>query len=365
MSVPALKPTELKAALNVCVRARRRFMIHGDPGIGKSQVVEQTADELFAGTYGFKIDEQGIVRYPPTKVIGAPVGGTPVPSNAKPYFRDVRAATLDPVDLRGLPTVKDGKTSWAAPDFLLLDERGGLFFMDEINRGTEMVANACFSLCDKGELGAVKMPETWVIGSAVNDKDTGARKLSSALSARFQHFDAQTDLEDVCKVAVRRCWHPSVIAFLRFNTKLLHAYNPLERVSPNPRGWEFVSDIMKQDPPFKLLMALISGAVGEGAAIEFVGFTRLWMELPNIDQIIMDPGTSKVPTEPSAIYVVTAALARRATSKNMGRILQYLERVPVEFNVASVIAALRRDPELAGCQEFTTWCIKHADVTVA
>jgi hypothetical protein len=356
MACPTLKPSELKEVVNICVKARRRFMIHGDPGIGKSQVVEQVADGLFAELYGFSIDKEGRVH---------DKGGKYLASNRKPYFRDVRAATLDPVDLRGLPMVKDGQTSWAAPDFLVLDQRGGIFFMDEINRGTEMVANACFSLCDKGELGSVKMPETWVIGSAVNDKDTGARKMSSALSARFEHFDAQTNLEDVCKIAVARCWHPSVIAFLRMRPDLLHKYNPVERVSPNPRGWEFVSDIMHQDPPLRLLKALICGAVGEGAAIEFVAFTQLWMQLPNIDQIIMDPKGSPVSTDPSVLYVVTAALARRATPKNIGRILQYLERVPVEFNVASVISALRRDPSMAVCAEFTNWCIAHADVTVA
>ena len=38
---------------------------------------------------------------------------------------DIRAILLDPVDLRGLPTVEQGRAAWAIPAFLPGDDAGG------------------------------------------------------------------------------------------------------------------------------------------------------------------------------------------------------------------------------------------------
>lgn len=340
--IPELKPSELAQAVKICVAAGRVFMVHGSPGCGKSQIVGQVADEIFAP------------KYPEALAL-----------SSKPYFIDLRAAQLDAVDIRGVPAVVKGKTIWAIPEFLPTDDRGGILFLDEINRGPEMVQNALFSLCDKGEVGAYKLPKNWVVGAAVNDQDAGARKMSAALSARFEHFDVKTDLEDVCQIAIKRGWHPMVIAFLRRFPHLLHAFDAKARVSPNPRSWEFVSQILQQDPPLKLMLALVGGAVGEGTAIEVASFFRLYQSLPDIDGIIMDPLKAVVPTEPSVIYAVSAALARRMSDKNVGRIVQYLDRLPVEYNVASVVAGARLTPGIRTTEAFTAWVIKHAAMTVA
>ncbi len=55
------------------------FHIWGPPGVGKSQVVKQVAEEMEIG------------------------------------FVDMRLAQLDPTDLRGIPAVIDGKARWLAP----------------------------------------------------------------------------------------------------------------------------------------------------------------------------------------------------------------------------------------------------------
>ena len=42
----------------------------------------------------------------------------------KRQFADLRAVLLDPVDLRGLPTVSGDKTRWVIPEFLPRDGKG-------------------------------------------------------------------------------------------------------------------------------------------------------------------------------------------------------------------------------------------------
>ncbi|MDE2100012.1 MAG: hypothetical protein KGL39_22350 [Patescibacteria group bacterium] len=363
-----LTPSELAANLKICFAARRSVMVHGDPGIGKSQIVQQVADAMFARKYDFDYTG-GVVRPVVVTKKGSNVLGEPLgPSDPRPWFRDIRAALLDAVDLRGLPMVEDGKAKWAIPDFLPTDPRGGVVFFDEINRGSEMTMNGLFSLAiPPHTLGEFHLNPAWIPASAVNDQDVGARRMSSALLARFIHLelggtpDAKW-LDDVCKLAVTRDWHPMVIAFLRSFTKMLHQYDPKARVSPNPRGWEFVSDVMKQDPSPTQLFSLVAGQVGEAAAREFCAFAALFRKLPSLDNILTNPKTADVPSNPSVMYAIVATLARRATTKNFTQVLTYLDRVPVEFNVACVVDAVRRTNELQYEPAYTKWAIAHGEV---
>ena len=340
MSLQALKPSQVANWLEIMFAAGRNPMLHGEPGLGKSEVTSQTADKLCSGLY------------PEYK------------SGPRPWFIEVRAAQVDAVDLRGLPEVRDGLTHWVKPAFLPTDPRGGIIFLDEINRGAEIVQNALFQLCDQGVIGDYRMPERWHIASAVNDKDVGARKMSAALTRRFVHADMATDLDDVVRFGASQNWHPMVTAFLRSFPGSLHKFDPAERVSPNPRAWSFVSYIMKQTPKMDMLPALVAGAVGEGAAIEFIGFVQLWSTLPPIENIFTDPLHTPVPSGASSRYAISAAIARRVTEKTLSNAILYLDRMPVEYNIASVTEAAMRNPDLTGCSAYTNWMLAHADVTL-
>src|SRR5271154_2550614 len=87
-----LKPSHLIKAVTVTLAAGRSALIHGDPGIGKSAMVRQIADAQFASAYGYSFDANGVLH-----------DETGAVTNYRPWFRDVRAAQLDPTDLRGLP----------------------------------------------------------------------------------------------------------------------------------------------------------------------------------------------------------------------------------------------------------------------
>lgn len=366
MALTALKPSEVIPAVACLFRAKRAPMLHGDPGIGKSQLIEQIADAMFAEKYWYQVRD-GVVG----KMVEQRVGKKkeleftwePVAADFKrPWFKDVRAALLDAVDINGLPYVVDGVVRFARPEFLPSDPRGGIVCLDEINRGQEMTQNALFQWILSNRVGEHVIPDTWLISSAVNDKDAGARKMSAALSARFSHIDMQTDLQDVCALAVQRDWHPAVIAFLRFRPELLHKFDPKERVSPNPRAWDFVSQVVHQDLPQNLEVQLVAGHVGEGAALEFCAFLRIYRSLPSIDGIFLDPQNALVPDQPNALYAVAAAVGRRTTEANIGRAIKYLERLPEEFNVCAVRDMCRRDRSLESTPDITKWQIAHAGV---
>jgi hypothetical protein len=347
------------AALRNAIAARRTTMLHGDPGIGKTQMVWAQAAEAFAHVYGWKWTD-GVLKDAKGKEY-------PFGFPHCPWYREARTATMNPEDW-GLPRFDNatGRMSWAMSDVLPTDERGGIFFLDEVNRGTESTVNSCFALVDR-KLHSYILPQKWLIIAAVNDKDIGARKMSSAFLSRFRHLDVRTDLDDVLKLAVERDWHPAVLAFLRFRPELLHQYEPKARTSPNPRAWEFVSnmlhagEVMTKD----VELASIAGDVGEGTASEFHGFMALYRELPSIEGILKDPSGSPVPKQTASLFAIASALARRATQKNFAAVVTYMDRLPLEYAVFGIKTAVNRDKSIvAASREFSNWCAKHKDITL-
>jgi len=104
-----MKPSAVCHALRtLLVEERQPVFIWGSPGTGKSAMLHQLAAELEIA------------------------------------LRDIRPLLLDPVDLRGLPLIgKDGRSTWATPDFLPQDGKG-ILFLDELNAAPALVQASCY-----------------------------------------------------------------------------------------------------------------------------------------------------------------------------------------------------------------------------
>jgi len=321
-------PRKAAEALKACIAAEQPVCLWGSPGIGKSQLVQQTSKAM----------------------------------NLE--CKDVRAVLLDPVDLRGLPHVNgDGRAHWAQPEFLPRDG-AGVLFLDELNRAPVMVQNACFQLVLDRKLGEYTLPADWRVIAACNRESDGGgiQRMPQALANRFLHLNLVPDLDDWCNWALTAGnIQPVLVAFLRFRPDLLHQFSRDEKAFPTPRSWEFVSKIVgkaSQD----VELALIAGTVGHGAAIEFMAFYRLFQSLPSIDAILLDPTGASVPTDTATLYAVASAMASRADSGNLSRIVTYLDRLPKEYAVCSIRDASRRTPTLTSTPDFTRWAVANADL---
>jgi hypothetical protein len=97
--------------------------------------------------------------------------------------------------------------------------------------------------------------------------------------------------------------------------------------------------------------SVIQGAVGEGAGLEFVAFLRIWADMVNPDLVLTAPDAAAIPTEPSALYAVSTAIAMRVQRESMLRYCRYLERLchaeRGEFAAVSMKTALARDAGLS------------------
>jgi hypothetical protein len=185
--------------------------------------------------------------------------------------------------------------------------------------------------------------------------------MSSALANRFVHLSFDVDLGDWVNWALGRGIRPEVVAFLRFRPELLHSFDPArgEKSFPSPRTWEFVSDLMSADGR-ECEAELIQGAVGEGAGVEFLGFLRMFRDLPDIDGLVKDPLGSVVPSGPAALYAVCSALARRVSSVTFGAVLSYVDRLQAEYQALFIKDVIRVRPEVQSTAAFINWGVKNS-----
>ena len=327
-----------------CFAEKEPFAVWSSPGIGKSMGLCQVATEVFN-----------------------PTGDRPV----EDYFIDVRASLLDPVDLRGIPKVIDGITHWCPPVFLPLEgqerfDRGCVLFLDELTQAPKSVQSALLQLINDGQIGEAKLHPAVVIVAAGNRVTDGtfSEKLSKAVGTRFAtHLELVPDLDKWCKWAIRNNVAPEVIAFNRLRPELHNAFDPkaLGNSFPCPRIWAKVSKFVNKLAKDTAL-PFFSGALGDGPAAEFMSFLRLYGTMPNLDEVLLHPATADVPTDPSVLYAVAGAMARKVTKDNARRAFTYMKRLSVEFQTVWLRDAVQINPDLYRVPEFNEWAIENAEL---
>ena len=339
-----MRPSQITTALSYLIDANQPVMLHGSPGVGKSDVVRQVAKQ------------RGI------------------------ELIDLRLSQLDPVDLRGVPSVDTKKhiTSWNTPSFLPTDGKG-ILFLDEINSAAQATQAAAYQLVLDRKLGDYVMPPGWAIIAAGNRSTDRAivNQMSTALKNRFTHLNYEVNNDDWCDWALRNNITVEVLGFIRFRPMLLNEFEQRneskeekERVQrlkdaqafATPRSWEFLSKVVQQKPGSSVEYELYTGIVGEGAAAEFMGYLKYYRDLPNLDALLMNPGAAKVPEEPATLYALATGLATKATQDNIERVVKYALRLPAEFQVLLMKDAITRDNDLTQTKSFNAWAIANADV---
>lgn len=333
-----MKPSAVILALEACIAANVPAMVHGAPGVGKTAIARQLATKL-----------------------------------NRP-FQHIYAATLDPVDLIGVPYVEQKNigsathprmtnvTRWAAPG-LLPQEPGSLVFIDEIASVEPAMQKALFSLIQFGMAGDYRAPEdTYFFGAGNLETDkAGVTRMLTPLKSRLVHLDMEVNHDDWTVWALANAIPTEVIAFLKFRPSLLHAFDVNAPTFPCPRTWEFAARLIDKGIPPSVEIDVLTGTVGKGAAIELFAFLKIYRGLPSVDAILLNPKSADVPKEPSVLYALSAALAHRATPANFESVISYTDRLKPEFSVLSVSMAIRRDPRISMTRAFAKWASTHSD----
>jgi hypothetical protein len=261
----------------------------------------------------------------------------------------------------------DGSLKYKLPDWFPVKGKApeqGILLFDDRNQANADLQKVLANICQARTLHGVEMPDGWQVISTGNRQSdrAGANRVLSHLRNRETVLELETHLDDWTTWAIDNDVKPEVISFIRFRPNLLHDFDAQRDQNATPRSWvDGVSDVLGTVSP-EAEYECFKGAVGEGAAAEFVGFMRIFRKLPNPDAILLNPTTADVPTDPATLYALAGSLAERASEGNFERVCTYAERMPPEFSVLTISYASRKKPELSDTQAFTKWAIKHQDV---
>ena len=183
----------------------------------------------------------------------------------------------DPGDLIGLPRLDEmsGKTLFMPPYWFPTDGKPVVLFLDELNRARPEVLQTIMDLTLNRTLAGRKLPEGSRVISAVNDgEEYQLTDLDPALVSRFNIYEFKPTAQEWLLWAAKAGLDSRVIDFISENPDMLDGDaftredQGLEK-SPDRRGWERVSTVLKTNDVTPLLKTVIAGIVGMPAASKF------------------------------------------------------------------------------------------------
>lgn len=329
MRIQHVTPILVKRYMNEKTR-RRAVFLRGASGIGKSEVVFQTSALLSEHIP----DWRGVI--------------------------DLRLAQMEPTDLRGVPSIIDGRTHKNLPAELP-QEGAGILFLDEITSAPPSIQAAAYQLVlTPQDFG---IPAGWMIVCAGNRKsDRGVTyNLAAPLQNRVCDIEVSTTLDDFTNYAVTQDIRPEILSFLRDRPDLLHKFEPVGEVKPfpSPRSWFAVSHVLDCDMPQQDRVEQIKGDVGEEAALIFETHLRVFETMPRIDDILEGKDVP-VPKELNVRYCVAMGLATRLSADNFDNAWKFLEQMPGDIQTLTIKLAYKRDKSLTRSAAYTKWAIANA-----
>ncbi len=196
--------------LNVAIT--RPVFIWGPPGIGKSTLVQQFAEQL----------------------------GLPCVS--------LLGSQLAPEDIIGVPQIKDGYSTFCPPKMIAKNEPYCLF-LDELNACSQEVQKSFYSLINEHRIGEYILPKgSIVIGAGNRAQDSAIVKpMSSALINRMMHVQLKVSHRDWLEWAFESGIHPFVIEYITLRPDHLWTQPPKhEEPFSTPRSWHMLSDALNE-----------------------------------------------------------------------------------------------------------------------
>lgn len=329
-----IKGSALGQEIKGNAKANVPTMIWGAPGIGKSEIVYQVAQELGAALF------------------------------------EIRANLFDPVDVRGgLKVVeqKDGtyRTRYGVPEDYPESSYEGLvmIFIDELPTAPRATQNSLLQLLTCGKIGNYKVPKNTIFVAAGNRAQDRAavHEMPTPVKSRFAHYTLEPDIDDFCAWAYDNGIDSSITSFLRFRPELLHKLDASVNASPTPRTWEYVSRKM---PYMADEFFGTASLVGDGPAGEYLAFKKIYKDIPTMEDLLDKPTTTKVPDSPSMLYAISGGIAGHVSKDNFDNVMKYVNRMPKEYQVVTVKDCLARDRDLVTHKSFTDWTVKNASVFI-
>ena len=328
-----MKAITVKETIKTLFPIKRTICIEGSPGGGKTSIVHQAAKEMGIACRELHmptmlVEDFGILY---------PKNDSDILSYKIPYW---------------FPDAENPDT----PSM-------GILLFDDRNQASADLQKVLANICQSRTLHGHKLHDGWMIvstGNYTTDR-AGANRILTHLRNRETVISLDTDVNVWSSWAMNNNVKQEVISFINFRPELLHKFDPDAPQNPSPRSWtEGVSAIMELVPE-NAQFECFKGSVGEGAALEFVGYLKMYQKLPNLEIIDKDPNSVKVVEDLSEKYAICIALAHRATVDNCKNHIEYIKNFQDEFMVLYIKYAYSKNKKLKNVEEFSDMVHKHRD----
>ncbi len=210
------------------VEKQRPIFLYGPPGIGKTAIMEQIAEEM-----GIGIVSYSMTHHTRQSAIGLPFITKKI-FNGKEY--DVSEYTMSEILASVYEYIeKSGK-------------KEGILFLDEINCVSETLSPSMLRFLQYKTFGSHSVPDGWIIVTAGNppEYNKSVREYDIATLDRIKKIDVSADYDVWREYAVNMNIHPAITSYLDVKKSDFYCIqNTTEGKSfVTARGWEDLSRII-------------------------------------------------------------------------------------------------------------------------
>jgi len=312
-----------QAAQLIMSNPKVRFIVRGEPGIGKSTMLSTIAKAL--------------------------------PGHNAAYM-DVPNMDLGDI---AMPVIDhDNKVTRYYPNarFRLHEGKPVIVMLDEFTKGAEPIKNMLHPLLEvtNPRLGDVPIDEDSIVfltGNLLSDGVGDNMKahtrnriveivVSKPDSDQWLDWALNSDIDPVVMAWVRQFPH-ALDSYTNGDDGNPYIYNPRKQQNAyvTPRSLQIASNIVstRDKNDSGALISALKGAIGEAAARDMQAFIDYQDQLPSWDSILAGPKSAAVPTSAGACAVLIFGAISKVDRQSISPFMDYLARFEAEWQAAFAI----------------------------
>lgn len=331
-----MRPRELSRFLSFAFSNQESVLIKGKPGIGKSDIVASAAKDANA---------ELIISHP---------------------------VVSDPTDYKGMPFV-DGTEAKFLPfnelNQLINADKPTIFFLDDLGQASPSVQAACMQLLLARRINDFKVSDNVTFVAATNRREdrAGVTGILEPVKSRFASIvELNVNTDDWCEWAVTNNMPHELISFLRFRPDMLDKDTTPSKDIVNthsPRTVAALGRLQNKGLPVDLRYEVFKGAVGEGFAVEYISYLKIFTQLPSLQDIIDSPISINIPSEPGMLYALSGLVSNRITKDNCDSLMTFICRLPVEIQVVTM-KSITKTAALLSNKNVSSWFVNNSSLFI-
>ena len=346
------KAVTLKQAGNLIkTNPETRFLLRGEPGIGKSSLLKDIAEGL-----GYE-------------------------------YAYIDVPNMDLGDI-AMPVIDhETKTTRYYPNarFKVHEGKPVVIMLDEFTKGADPVKNMLHPMLEKanprlGDLSLNKNCVVFMTGNLSSD-GVGDNLKAHSMNRVVPITVSKPTADEWLEWAIPRGIEPEVCAWVnRFPQAMAsytdgdqsdnpYIYNPKKTMGAfvSPRSLETASNIVRtrRDNDPDAVIAALTGALGEAGARDMQAYIEFADQLPTWETIIDSPQTTNVPSKPGACAITVFSAISRVDKDNINPFMKYLERFDAEWQAVFAINIAKTPGKQAiafSSKSFADWVAKNQDL---